>query len=165
MAFRILDIAWVFFTIITIKVNFTPWTLWHLLNYIYYYIINTFLSKLKQKYFKNLPNNTSFTNLVCKIYNKILVFKVLGFWDVFCFNIVPFQKALTWLNHSILKVVCPWYIMYLLNRGCYSLTLCKTQTKPDRIKECNIEIPTLHKICKSLICNKPIKVELQLNCF
>ena len=55
--------------------------------------------------------------------------------------------------------------MYLLNRGCYSLTLCKIQTKPDRIKECNIEIITLHKICKKLIYNKPIKVELELNCF
>ena len=31
------------------------------------------------------------------------------------------------------------------------------QTKPDRIKERNIEIRTLHKICESLIYNNPIK--------
>ena len=51
--------------------------------------------------------------------------------------------------------------MYLLNRGNYQLTLCKMQTKANRIKERNIEICTLHKICESLIYNNPIKVELQ----
>ena len=51
--------------------------------------------------------------------------------------------------------------MYLLNRGRYHLTLCKVQTKPDRIKERNIEIRTLHKICEGLIYNNPIKVKLQ----
>ena len=42
VAFQILDIAWVFFTITRIQVNFVLWTLWHLLNYMYYYTINTF---------------------------------------------------------------------------------------------------------------------------
>ena len=47
--------------------------------------------------------------------------------------------------------------MYLLNRGHYHLTLCKMQTKSDQIKELNIEIRNLHKICESFIYNKPIK--------
>ena len=55
--------------------------------------------------------------------------------------------------------------MYLLNIERYHLTLCKMQTKPDRIKERNIEICTLHKICESLIYNSPIKVELQWKYF
>ena len=48
--------------------------------------------------------------------------------------------------------------MFLLNTERYHL---KMQTKPDRMKERNIDIRTLHKICESLIHNNPIKVELQ----
>ena len=39
-------------------------------------------------------------------------------------------------------------ILYQLNRGHYHLALCKMQTKPDRIKDRNIEIRTLIKFVK-----------------
>ena len=51
--------------------------------------------------------------------------------------------------------------MFLLNTERYHLTFRKMQTKPDRMKECNIDIRTLHKVCESLIHNNPVKVELQ----
>ena len=51
--------------------------------------------------------------------------------------------------------------MYFLKIGRYDLTLCKLQTKNDRIIEDNIKIRNLHKICESLIYSNPIKVELQ----
>ena len=51
--------------------------------------------------------------------------------------------------------------MYFLKIGRYDLTLCKIQTKNDRIKKDNIKIHNIHKICESLTYNNPIKVELQ----
>ena len=51
--------------------------------------------------------------------------------------------------------------MYFLKIGCYDLTLCKTQTKPDRIIEDNIKILNLYKICECLLYNNPIKVKLK----
>ena len=51
----------------------------------------------------------------------------------FHFNLVYFSTK--WLNLTILieEVVCTWHIIYFLKIGRYDLTLCKMQTKNDRI--------------------------------